>query len=70
MLAYVLVDLLVRIERIDAALELAKEHLKDVEDPAGFSFASLCQQAGRMDLLQTVAREKGDLVSYTAALLQ
>ncbi len=70
MLAYVLVDLLVRIERIDAALELAKEHLKDVEDPAGFSFAALCQQAGRMDLLQTVAREKGDLVSYTAALLQ
>ena len=70
MLAYVLVDLLVRIERIDAALELAKEHLKDVEDPAGFSFAALCQQADRMDLLQTVAREKGDLVSYTAALLQ
>lgn len=70
MLAYVLVDLLVRVERPGDAVDVAEKYLKDVEDPNGFSFAELCQQAGRLDVLQNVAREKGDLVSYTAALVQ
>jgi tetratricopeptide (TPR) repeat protein len=70
MIAYVLVDLLVRIGRLDEALDVAEQHLSRIEDPNTFSFAALCQQAGRMDVLQKVAREKGDLVSYTAALVQ
>jgi hypothetical protein len=70
LLAFVLVDLLIRIERLDDALELAEKHLSDVEDASGFSFSNLCQQAGRLDLLQQVARDKGDLVTFTAALIQ
>jgi hypothetical protein len=70
MLAYVLVDLLTRVDRSSDAVDVAEKYLKDVEDPNGFSFAELCQQAGRLDVLQNVAREKGDLVAYTAALVQ
>ena len=70
LLAYVLVDLLIRTNRLSDALEVAEKYLSDVEDAAGFSFSNLCQQAGRLDLLQQVAREKGDLVTYTAAMIQ
>ena len=69
-IAYVVVDLLVRCERLDEALSVAEEHLKNVDESSGFSFAQLCQQADRMDTLRQVTREKGDLVGYTAALLQ
>ena len=69
LIAYVLVDLLVRVDRLDEAIEVAQEHLKDIDESIGFSFAELCQQAGRMDTLREVAREKGDLIRYTAALL-
>jgi tetratricopeptide (TPR) repeat protein len=69
LIAYVLVDLLVRVDRLDEAIEIAQEHLKDIDESIGFSFAELCQQAGRMDALREVSREKGDLVRYTAALL-
>ena len=70
LIAYVMVDLLTRIGRLDESLELAATYLKDIDDAEGFSFVELCQQAGRMDTLQQVSREKGDLVSYTAALIQ
>ncbi len=70
LIAYVMVDLLTRINRLDESLELAETYLNDVEDADGFSFAALCMQTGRMDTLQRVSREKGDLVSYTAALIQ
>jgi hypothetical protein len=70
LIAYVLVDLLLRVDRLDEALEVAEQHLQNIPDSAGFSFAQLCQQAGRMDALRRVARAKGDLVSYTAALVQ
>ncbi|MDA1016249.1 MAG: hypothetical protein O3A00_17555 [Planctomycetota bacterium] len=69
MVAYVMVDLLTRIGRTDAAFELAREFLKSIEEPT-FSFADLCLEAGRMDALREVSRENGDLVSYTAALVQ
>ncbi len=70
MVAYVMVDLLNRIDKMDQALDLAQQHLKDVDESTGFSFAELCLEAGRLDTLQQVAKEKGDLVSYTAALIQ
>lgn len=70
MIAYVLVDLLTRIGRLDAAVEPAERYLKNVDESAGFSFTQLCQEAGRMDVLLNTAREKGDLVAFTAALLQ
>ncbi len=70
LIAYVLVDLLVRSERMDDAIDLAEQHLTEVEEASGFSFANLCQQAGRLDTLQKVAKKKGDLVGYAAAILQ
>jgi tetratricopeptide (TPR) repeat protein len=70
LVAYVMVDLLIRMDRQDAALDLAEKFLSDMDDPDGFSFSELCREAGRMDTLRRVARKKGDLVSYTAALIQ
>ncbi len=69
LVAYVLVDLLSRVNRLDDALDVAAEYLTDIEEASGFSFADLCRQAGRLDTLQQVARKKGDLVRYAAALL-
>lgn len=68
-IAYVITDLLLRVGRDGDAVEVAEQHLKNIEE-SGFSFSQLCQQAGRMDILQRVAREKGDLVGYTAAIVQ
>ena len=68
MIAYVLVDLLMKSGRIDAAMPIAERHLKFLEEPQ-FSFAELCQKAGRKDAWAEAAKEKGDLVGFAAALL-
>ena len=68
LIAYVMVDLASRIGRWDIAVELAEQHLTNLEE-GGFSFAELCRDAGRMDALQRVAQGKNDLVTFTAALL-
>lgn len=70
LVAYVLVDLLVRVKRLDDAVDVAEEHLSNLDDSSGFSFAELCQRAGRMDRLRSFAQSKSDLVAYTAALVQ
>ncbi|MBW3542380.1 MAG: hypothetical protein KY476_19105 [Planctomycetes bacterium] len=69
-LAIVLVDLLIRIGRLDEALELAETYLSDLDESSGFSFAELCQEAGNMEALKRTARSKGDLVAFTAAIVQ
>lgn len=69
LVAYVLVDLLMRTDRMDEAVDVAAEHLTEVDESSGFSIAQLFQQAGRMDRMREVARKKGDLVMYTAALV-
>ena len=61
------VNLLVRCGRGDDAVTLARRDLPDAED-AAFSFADLCRDAGRLDVLAEVARERGDVVRYAAAL--
>lgn len=68
--ALVLVELLSNKGQINEALELASQYLSSVQEQLGFSFGELCAKAGRYDLLQKVARDKGDLLTYTAALLQ
>lgn len=70
LIAYVLVDLLVRIDRFADALPLAEEYLLCGEDEFAAAFAELCEKAGRFDVLQRTAEARGDLVTYTAALLQ
>ena len=61
------VDLLVRCDRGDEAVDLARRELADAEDST-FSFAGLCRDAGRLDVLAEVAEERGDPVRFAAAL--
>ena len=69
LIAYVLVDLLVRIGAKNDAVAVAKEFLADLDESSGFSFAQLCEEAERMDVYRETAQDKGDLVGFTAALL-
>lgn len=69
MSAYVLVDLLCRIGEHSAAVDIAKEHLRDIEDPNGFSFSQLCQQAGDFATLKETAKQRNDLVTFAVGLL-
>jgi len=70
MIAYVLVDLLVRADRFSDALPIAEEHLLSGDDEFSAAFAELCEKAGRFDVLERTAEARGDLVTFTAALLQ
>ena len=69
MTAYVLVDLLRRIDKLDDAVHFAAEHLQDLDDPQGFSFAALCHEAGAFTKLKESAQKKSDAVAYVSALL-
>ncbi|HEV8000829.1 MAG TPA: hypothetical protein VGP63_13175 [Planctomycetaceae bacterium] len=69
LIAYVLVDLLVRTGALEDAVLVAAEHLRDLDESSGFSFAQLCEEAGRLDLFRDAAREKGDLIGFTSALV-
>ena len=70
--AQTLVNLLVRLGRLDAAIEVASEYLAGLPDSALFcpGVAQLCQRAGDPHRLATIARDHRDLVNYTAALIQ
>lgn len=69
--AQVLVRLLVRLARLEEAIEVSAEHLRNVPEPSlsvpGIS--QLCDRAGRLDRLAEVARSAGDPVRYAAAIL-
>ena len=69
MIAYVLVDLLGRIDLQEQAINLASQHLAHVDESSGFNFAEFCHSADRLDLLRNAARDRGDLVTWTAAML-
>ncbi len=66
-----LVNLLVRLGRLDDAIELASEYLAGLPDAALLcpGVAQLCQRAGDPLRLAAISRDHRDLVSYTAALL-
>jgi hypothetical protein len=70
--AEVFIDLLVRLDRseaaIDASLELFPENV-----PAPMNCPSalqLCQIAGNYERLRSLARKRGDLLSYAAGVIQ
>lgn len=69
MIAYVLIDLLTRVEQNERAIELAEKHLSQFEDPNTFSFTDLCRETDHLEILQKVARGKGDLVTFAGALI-
>jgi len=68
--AYVIVDLLVRMDRFAEALPLAERYLLDADEDFSAAFGELCEKAGRFDVLQRVAEARGDLVTFAAALVQ
>ncbi len=69
MIAYVMVDLLVRTNQLDLALEIAGKHLRFLDEPS-FSFADLCTKAGKPEVWAEASKAKGDLVAFTAAIVQ
>ncbi len=70
--AQVLVKLLVRMGRHAEALEAALEHLQEASraDLSCPSPLQICQMAGDYNRLMSLARTKGDLLSYAAAGLE
>jgi hypothetical protein len=70
--AQVLVNLLVRLDRLDEAVDVAAERLGDVPDSllACPPLAELCQRAGKLDRLATAARTLNQPVSFLAAKIQ
>lgn len=69
LIAFVIVDLGQRIDRIPEVLETAGSFVSRLEDPNGFSFSAVCLKAGRADLLQQAARRNDDVLAYATALL-
>ncbi len=69
--AQILVRLLTRLGRHDEALDIAADHLAHLPDAALAcpTITQLCQTAGRLDRLAEIARTRGDIVNYAAALL-
>ena len=69
--AQTLVNLLVRLGRLDGAIEVSSQYLAGLPDAALFcpGIAQLCQRAGDPERLAEIARDRRDLVNYTAALL-
>jgi len=70
--AQALVGLLVRLGRYEEAIDVSVAHLNDMS-PAQLgcpSVLQLCHLAGDYRRLKSVARSKGDLLSYAAAAMQ
>ncbi len=70
--AQALVNLLLRIQRPAAAIDVAVEHLKDADPQflACPNVLQLCWIAGDYQRLAELARERNDLLSFAAATLQ
>ena len=60
-----------RLGRLDEAIEVSSQYLAGLPDSALFcpGVAQLCQRAGDPKRLAEIARDRRDLVNYTAALL-
>ena len=69
--AQTLVNLLVDVGQVEAAIDVAAEHLGGVPDSALVcpSAAQLCQCAGQPQRWARIARNQNDLVGFTAAML-
>ena len=70
--AQVLVGLLARLGRYPEAIEASIEHLSDAE-PSQLScptVVQLCEKAGDQARMRELARQRGDLLSFTAAILK
>ncbi len=66
--AQVLVALLVRLERYKDAMQISMDHLSNMD--ASPTLFQLCQLAGDSERLKELARQRGDLLSFTAGAIQ
>ena len=69
MIAFVIADLGQRVDRTSMAFEAAAPFLKHLEDPSGFSFTAWCVDAGRIDMLESTARDDNDVLRLATAML-
>lgn len=69
MIAFVLADLGQRVDRVNMALDAAAPFVSKLEDPSGFSFTAFCVSAGRLDTLESAARENDDVLALATAML-
>lgn len=69
LLAYVLVDLLMRCGRMSEAVDVAAQYLTNLGDDVSISLFDLCVDADRIDTLLTVLQERDDPVAFAAALV-
>ncbi len=69
MIAFVLVDLGQRVNRVNMALDAAAPYVSKLEDPSGFSFTAFCVGAGRLETLKAAAKENDDVLALATALL-
>ncbi len=70
LIAYVLVDLLVRIDRFADAVPIAEQYLLTGDEDFAAAFSELCEKAGRFDVLERTAEARGDLVTFATALVR
>ena len=70
LIAYVLVDLMMRIKDFAGAVSVAETYLNNVHEQSGFSFVTLCEDTQDMTALQRHARKVNNPVLYLAAHLQ
>lgn len=68
--AEVLVGLLVRLHRYDEAIQISLEHLGGEAGTRCPSAVQLCQMAGDYRRLRDVARKEGDLLGFSAGVIQ
>ena len=66
LVALVLTDLLMRTSRVDEAVQIARAELADQGEQFNFSFAEVCREAGRLDVLEEWGRERSDPIAMLA----
>ena len=67
LIAFVMIDLAGRADRIDDVLPDAAPVLAGLEDTNGFSFTACCVEASRFDVLESTSRENDDVLSWAVA---
>ncbi len=67
--AFVILDLGQRTDQEETALNHVAPILSQVEDPAGFSFTTLCVEQGRLGLLEQTAITTDDVIAWATARL-
>ena len=69
LIAFVLLDLANRIDRVKEVLDQTAALVSRMEDPNGFSFTKLCLEMGLEDTLETAAAANDDVLAFTIAKL-